>query len=148
MDPSPLRTLDDFLRVNSNWVKGRSLIQPEVFFRRLAFDKAGGLRDELYYCLDTCLWIDMAASGCAFTSVDRHWANWRMHGGQKSQGQTDGFAVHARIAWNQLRENWACLDSPNAVADDIFRYARVADYEEERFRATYVNLPPIASGAC
>jgi glycosyltransferase involved in cell wall biosynthesis len=122
LDPSPLRTLGDFLMVNSNWVKRRFLIQPEAFFRRLAFDKAGGLRDELYFCLDTCLWMDMAVSGCAFASVDRHWANWRMHEGQKSQGQTDGFAVHARIAWERLRENWARLDNPIAVADDIFCY--------------------------
>lgn len=120
MDPSPLRTFEDFLKISSNWQKGRLIIQPETFFRRRAFDKAGGLRDELHYCFDQCLWMDMAKSGCVFASVDRHWANLRMHEGQKTWDLTGAYAELARVAWNQLRENWARLDDPIAVADDIF----------------------------
>jgi hypothetical protein len=117
LEPSSLRTLEDFLKINFNWVNRRQLIQPEVFFRRGAFEKAGGLRDELHFCMDSCLWIDMAKSGSAFESVDRHWANWRMHEGKKSRGQTEGFSSHARVAWDRLRENWGRLDNPIAVAD-------------------------------
>jgi glycosyltransferase involved in cell wall biosynthesis len=120
MAPSPLRTLEDFLKINSNWLEGSLIVQPEAFFRRTAFDKAGGLREELHYCFDQCLWMDMAKLGCAFASVDRHWANLRMHQGQKTWDLTSANAELARVAWNQLRENWACLDNPIAVVDDIF----------------------------
>jgi glycosyltransferase involved in cell wall biosynthesis len=120
MEPSPLRTLEDFLKINSNWLNGHLIIQPEAFFRRKAFDKAGGLRGELHYCFDSCLWMDMAKSDCVFASVDRHWANLRMHQGQKTRDLTGGSVELAHVAWNQLLENWAHLDKPIEVADDIF----------------------------
>jgi hypothetical protein len=120
MEPSPLRTLEDFLKINSNWLNGHLIIQPEAFFRRRAFEKTGGLRDELHYCFDTCLWMDMAKLGCVFASVDRHWANLRMHEGQKTRDLSGGSVELARVAWDQLLENWAHLEKPIEVADDIF----------------------------
>jgi glycosyltransferase involved in cell wall biosynthesis len=120
MNPSPLRTLEDFLRINSNWRNGHLIVQPEAFFRRRAFDKAGGLREELHFCFDQRLWADMAKSGCKFDSVDRHWANLRMHAGQKTSDLTGAHAELARVAWSQLRENWDLLHDPLAIADDIF----------------------------
>jgi glycosyltransferase involved in cell wall biosynthesis len=120
INPSPLRTFEDFLKINSNWLKGRMIVQPETFFRRRAFEKAKGVREELYYSFDACLWMDLAKSHCAFTSVDRHWANLRMHGGQKTHDLTSAHAEVARVAWDQLRENWSRLENPIAVANDIY----------------------------
>jgi len=120
MEPSPLRSLDDFLKINANWRNRRLIVQPEALFRRRAFDKAGPLREDLHYCFDQCLWMDMAKSGCVFASVDRHWANLRMHEGQKTWNLTGAYAELARVAWNHVRENWERLVDPMAVADDIF----------------------------
>lgn len=120
MEPSPLRTLEDFLKINTNWRNGRLIMQPEAFFRRRVFDKAGGLRTELHYCYDQCLWMDMAKWGAVFSSVDRHWANLRMHDSQKTSDLTGAAAELARVAWDRLHENWTRLDDPTAVADDIF----------------------------
>jgi glycosyltransferase involved in cell wall biosynthesis len=118
--PSPLRTFEDFLKINANWLNGRLIIQPEAFFKRSAFDHAGGLREELHYSFDTCLWIDMAKVGCVFASVDRHWANLRMHEDQKTRDLTGGTVELARAVWMQLRENWGRVDDPFAIADDIY----------------------------
>lgn len=120
MEPSPLRRFEDFLKINANALSGRLIIQPEAFFRRRAFDKAGGLHDELHYCFDQRLWMDMAKSGCTFESVDRHWANLRMHEGQKTWDLFGGSVELARVAWDQLRENWDHVANPVEVADDIF----------------------------
>lgn len=117
---SPLRTLEDFLKFNANWLNGHQIVQPEAFFRRRAFNKVGGLREELQYSFDVCLWIDMVKSGCKFASIDRHWANLRMHEGQKTWNLSGGKAELARLAWNQLRENWDRISDPMDVADDIF----------------------------
>jgi hypothetical protein len=64
--------------------------------------------------------MDMAKLGCRFASVDRHWANLRMHEGQKTRDLTGGYAEFARVAWDQLLENWSRLQNPVAVANDIF----------------------------
>lgn len=120
MEPSPLRTYDDFLKIRANWLNGRLIVQPEAFFRRRAFEKTGGLREELHYSFDWHLWLDMAKAGCAFVSEDRHWANLRMHEGQKTWDLTDAYGELARVAWNNLRENWERVANPVSVADDIF----------------------------
>lgn len=120
MPPSVNRSFADFLKINSNWRNGRTIIQPEAFFRRRAFEKATRLRADLHFCFDQCLWMDMAKAGCVFASVDRHWANLRMHKAQKTWDLGGVSAELARVAWNRLRENWDLVDDPVAIADDIF----------------------------
>ena len=121
MEPSPLRTFEDFLDIGKNWLNSRLIVQPEAFFRRRALDKAGKLHDELQYCFDTRLWMDMAKAGCVFASVDQHWASLRMYEGQKTWDLADGTAELTRVAWDQLRENWDRVDQPVAIAERIFR---------------------------
>ena len=104
--PSRLRSLSDFLKIKSNWMSDHLIVQPEAFFRHQAFEKIGGLREELYYCFDACMWMDMAKMGCIFHSVDQHWANLRIHGSQKIANVTGTYQEMARVAWDQLRENW------------------------------------------
>jgi glycosyltransferase involved in cell wall biosynthesis len=120
IDPSPLRCLDDFLKIRSNWMNGRLITQPEAFFRRTAFERIGRLREELHYCFDACMWIDMAKLGCSFHSVDQHWANLRIHDGQKISHGTETCQELARLAWDQLRENWTNVQSPLAIGEEIF----------------------------
>jgi glycosyltransferase involved in cell wall biosynthesis len=118
--PSPLRCFDDFLKVKTNWMNDRLIVQPEAFFQRKAFEKIGGIREELYYCFDACMWMDMAKNGCTFHSIDQHWANLRIHEGQKISNMIATHEELARVAWNQLRENWTRVENPLAVAEDIF----------------------------
>ena len=62
-DPSPLRTLEDFLKLKTNWTSGRLIVPPEAFFRPDAFNAANGVREEFHFCFDACLWMDMAKAG-------------------------------------------------------------------------------------
>ena len=121
IDPSPLRTLEDFLRVKTNWRRDRWIVQPEAFFKRGAFEMAGGLHEELFFCFDGCLWIDMAKAGCKFASLDRHWANLRKHEGQKTSNGNSSQRELARLAWEKVRENWKKVEDPLRITDEIFQ---------------------------
>ena len=117
--PSPLRTLDDFLKIKTNWLSGRLIVQPEAFFRRRALEMAKGVREEPTYSFDVCLWMDMAKMGCVFGSVNKHWANFRIHDRQKTSNGVASRQELARLAWHQVRENWKVLEDPLAITDEI-----------------------------
>jgi glycosyltransferase involved in cell wall biosynthesis len=122
LDPSPLRTFEDFLKVGSSWMDSRLIVQPEAFFRRTALEKVGSLREDLKICFDACLWIEMAKAGCRFQSIDQHWANLRMHAGQLTSDLNKGYAELVRAAWQYLLADWETL-GPHApeIADDLFQ---------------------------
>ena len=120
-DPSPLRTLEDFLKIKSNWTNGRLIIQPEAFFRPNAFKVAKGIREEFHFCFDACLWMDMAKVGTVFHSVDQHWANLRIHEGQKISDATGTVHELVRLAWVQVRENRKIIRDPLAVSEEIIQ---------------------------
>ena len=66
------------------------------------------------------MWMDMAKMGCIFHSVDQHWANLRIHGSQKIANVTGTYQELARVAWDQLRENWTRMENPLLVAEELF----------------------------
>jgi glycosyltransferase involved in cell wall biosynthesis len=82
--PSPLRTLEDFCLLHSNWTQGRLLVQPEAFFSACIYAEAGPLREDLNFCFDAMFWVAAAAKGAQFASVDRHWVDFRLHDAQKT----------------------------------------------------------------
>jgi Glycosyl transferase family 2 len=118
--PSPLRSFDDFLKIKTNWMNDRLIVQPEAFFRRKAFEKVGRIREELFYCFDTCMWMDMAKKGCIFHSIDQHWANLRIHKAQKIQNIAGSLEELVRLTRTQLLENWTVVRDPLGVTKDIF----------------------------
>jgi glycosyltransferase involved in cell wall biosynthesis len=56
------------------------LVQQATFFRRTAFDRAGGFRQSGSLCWDMELWADLARTGARFRSLDAHLAAFRLHG--------------------------------------------------------------------
>ena len=60
-------------------------------------------------------------SGSVFHSVDQHWANLRIHGGQKISDVPGTFQELVRLAWDQLRENWHTVKVPLVITDEIFQ---------------------------
>jgi hypothetical protein len=132
VDQSPLRTLEDFLMIKTNWLNCRLIVQPEAFFRRKAFEMANGLRENLAFCFDACLWMDMAKLGCTFHSVGQHWANLRIHDGQKTSNVNSSYREFARLAWDQLRENWQRVQDPLAITDEIIRVLEELSANEGR----------------
>ena len=131
--PSPLRTYEDFLKVGSNWMNQHLILQPEAFFRRPAYSKAGGLRQDLHYCLDVALWMDMARAGCRFDSTCEHWANLRMHADQKTAELNLAYAELAGVAWQYLQRDWELHGSrTHEIASDIFNALNKIRAEDRR----------------
>ncbi len=82
--PLPLHELLD---LGNCWLKGNFFHQPEVFFTRDVFDRAGGkLREDLYYSMDYDLWVRMAKAGARILAVPEILAIFREHEKQKTGG--------------------------------------------------------------
>ena len=119
--PSPLREYTDFLKVGSNWMSEKLIVQPEAFFRKRAYETVGGVPAS-YYAPDGLLWLEMARAKCKFYSVNRHWANIRWHKGRKTETNELGYAEVSLAAWKYLIKDWDALgDDVKLVADDIFK---------------------------
>jgi len=78
------------------------LCQPAVFFRRRAYEEAGGLNTALKSAYDYDLWIRMARN-CRFRRIPEVLAYSRMHAGNKTIGQR---GVAFREAMNLQRSHF------------------------------------------
>ena len=57
------------------------LLQPATFFRRSAYDRAGGMPQTGRVCWDMELWAALARSGARFTTIPAFLAAFRLHPG-------------------------------------------------------------------
>lgn len=79
--------LDKLLDLEKCWLAGDFFHQPEVFFSREIFDRAGGqLREDLYYSMDYDLWVRMARAGAKLMAIPEILALFREHEKQKTGG--------------------------------------------------------------
>ena len=84
LQPLPLTELLDLDRC---WLQGWFFHQPEVFFHRRIFERAGGqLREDLYYSMDYDLWVRMAKAGATILPLPEILAIFRAHAQQKTGG--------------------------------------------------------------
>ena len=70
------------------------ICQPAVFFRREAYEKAGGLDPSFHFLLDHDLWLRIAATG-EIHHVPELWAFARQHPGAKNVAQAENFVGEA-----------------------------------------------------
>lgn len=82
--PDPV-TPEALLTLRSGWFAGRSIAQPEAFFRLAAFRRIGGLDPGNHFTMDHDLWVRLAVAGASFIHVDAHWASIGVHEGQKTR---------------------------------------------------------------
>jgi GT2 family glycosyltransferase len=83
---APLR-LDQLLDLDGHWLKGHFFHQPEVFFSREIYDRAGGqLREDLFYSMDYDLWVRLAKAGASALALPEILAIFREHAQQKTGG--------------------------------------------------------------
>nr|MBP6556518.1 glycosyltransferase [Novosphingobium sp.] len=79
--------LPELLDLDNCWLKGWFFHQPEVFFHRRIFERAGGrLREDLYYSMDYDLWVRMAKAGARILPLPEILAIFRAHAQQKTGG--------------------------------------------------------------
>lgn len=81
--PEPI-SVGELLRLKSRWFAGRSLVQPEVFFRLDLFRRVGGLNAENHHSMDYELWLRMLEAGGRFVTLDEDIACQGVHAGQKT----------------------------------------------------------------
>ena len=80
-------SLEDLLDLENRWQKGCFFHQPEVFFTRDIYDRAGGrLAEELYFSMDYDLWVRMAKAKARILAVPEVLAIFREHEKQKTGG--------------------------------------------------------------
>lgn len=60
------------------------LSQPSVFFRKSIFEKVGGLREELNYCLDYNLWLKFYLADATFYYLKKPLSATRVYGTTKT----------------------------------------------------------------
>ncbi len=87
--PDPV-TPESLLRLISGWFAGRSIVQPEAFVLREAFERIGGVDESLHYTMDHNLWVRLAAAGASFHAEPVDVALQLAHAGQKT---ADNLAV-------------------------------------------------------
>lgn len=83
--------LDQLLDIDGRWLAGQFFYQPEVFFTRSIWDRAGGRVDPgLYHSMDYDLWVRMAGAGAKLHVIGRPIAIFRAHPDQKTAGDIVG----------------------------------------------------------
>jgi glycosyltransferase involved in cell wall biosynthesis len=86
------------------------ICQPSVFFRRRAFEEAGGLDTNLHYVMDYDLWIRLGQR-FAFRYLPEYLSTYRLHEESKTISPTVALANH-REALETVRKyyGWAPLN--------------------------------------
>lgn len=110
------------------------LLQPATFFRRSAYERAGGFRESGRVCWDMELWADLARSGASFGALDRPVAAFRLH----SESLT-GKIVHREVRRRDARAVMAELRGrPESLTDQlghlIFRALKFANHPMRSLR--------------
>ena len=88
--PMPLQ---DMLDLQNCWLTGQFWWQPDCFFSRELWEKAGShVRVDWYYSMDYELWLRFAQAGAKVHSIGRPIVWFRTHADQKtSEGEGGGF---------------------------------------------------------
>lgn len=82
----PLRA-EQLLDLDGCWLRGDFFFQPEVFWTRELWERAGGrVAEELHYSMDYELWVRFALAGARIVHVPDTLAIYRVHPGQKTAG--------------------------------------------------------------
>ena len=77
--------IERLLDLRTEWMTGRFFYQPEVFFSRAIYERAGGKIDRgLHYSMDYDLWVRCARAGARIKPIDYELANFRVHADQKT----------------------------------------------------------------
>ncbi|MFZ4763549.1 MAG: glycosyltransferase family 2 protein [Roseimicrobium sp.] len=106
---SPL-PLERVLDLDGAWFQGDFFMQPETFWRRSLWERAGSCLDtSLHYNMDYELFARFAAAGAVLYHVPESLCLFRMHAEQKTHGDDKPFVPEAR----RVREQLAARFLPN-----------------------------------
>lgn len=102
--PDPL-DLPNLLRLRSQWFAGRSIAQPEAFFRLDRFHDVGGLDLDNHHSMDYDLWLRLLEAGARFVSIDVPVACLGVHPGQKTADNRAAVSSALHVARRTLERH-------------------------------------------
>jgi len=91
-----ISSLEELLDIYSVWFCGRQWVQPEVFFRRSLWEKAGPFNTAYDLAFDFDFWVRCMMAGARLLRLPRPLARFRLHEAQKS--------TNAAKAASEMRE--------------------------------------------
>jgi glycosyltransferase involved in cell wall biosynthesis len=81
--------LNDLLDLDGGWNAGQFFYQPEVFFSRALWERAGAhVREDCFYSMDYELWCRFALLGARLHVIGKPLARFRQHSEQKTADPT------------------------------------------------------------
>jgi hypothetical protein len=83
-----ISSLEELLDIYTVWFGARQWVQPEVFFRRSLWEKAGPFNTEYDLTFDYAFWVQCMQAGARVLRVPRPLARFRLHAEQKSTNAT------------------------------------------------------------
>ena len=83
-----ISTMEELLDLYSVWFSARQWVQPEVFFRRSLWEKAGPFSTEYDLAFDYAFWVQCMAAGARAMRLPAPLARFRVHDQQKSANAT------------------------------------------------------------
>ena len=75
----------ELLNLKGMWLTGQYFYQPELFFTKEIYERAGGyVDDKLFFSMDYELWLRMARAGAQIKTISTPIALFRKHQDQKT----------------------------------------------------------------
>lgn len=101
--PLPIKSLLD---LDNCWQQGHFFYQPEVFWTKELWERAGAyVREDLFYSMDYELWLRMAHKGATIVHVPDPIALYRVHERQKTYGDEVPFLPELRQVVSQFERD-------------------------------------------
>lgn len=131
--PNPV-TPASLLKLLSGWYAGRSIVQPEAFISRTAFDRHGAIRRDLHFTMDHEYWLRLAVGGASFEDHNIVVARQLVHPGQKTSDNASVVREQVRYGREYLDESGEAFgDEYDTVERELIRLRRKLDVAERFF---------------
>jgi glycosyltransferase involved in cell wall biosynthesis len=131
-----ISTLEELLDVYTVWFGSRQWVQPEVFFRRSLWEKAGPFNTGYDLAFDYAFWVQCMMAGARVLRVPRPLAQFRLHAEQKSANAAKAAAEMREIVRKAL-----------ALYPPIARRARARIIAQINYDMYHLAPPPKPSFA-
>lgn len=130
--------LHDMLDLDRGWNAGQFFYQPEVFFTRGLWERAGAhVREDCYYSMDYELWCRFALAGARLNVIGAPLARFRVHPEQKTS-TPEKFKQELISVRDRFMEQHRIAPKPSARPPVRF---------DRRLRAAFINDVGVQHGA-
>jgi glycosyltransferase involved in cell wall biosynthesis len=100
-----ISSLEELLDLYTVWFGARQWVQPEVFFRRSLWEKAGPFSLDYDLAFDYAFWVQCMMAGARLLRVPKPLARFRVHDQQKSANATKAASEMRDIVQKALAQS-------------------------------------------